>query len=129
MTPTPESGVYTVLAYHKHGLWLFDDAARGLLGEPFVDGMDEIIDQVSGCIPRTHESRAFIRFVFADFEALGCESVLVRDEPVHDGYFYRLEGTDMRGWLCPETLKYFPVFPDRIHFRCEVLEGAGDRRR
>ena len=68
-------------------------------------------------------------FRFANFPALACESVLVRDEPQHGGYYYRLEGTDVRGWLCPNTLKYFPVFPERIHFRCEALEGADGKRR
>jgi len=59
--------------------------------ELFADGMDDILDATAGCIPRTFGSRAVMWFRFANFPALACESVLVRDEPLHGGYYYRLE--------------------------------------
>jgi hypothetical protein len=34
--------------------------------------------------------------------------------------WYRMVGTDMEGWLCPATLKYFEDYPENIYVKIEV---------
>ena len=37
-----------ILAYRHHGGWSFDDTAAGLVAEPFVSGIPEMIDILAG---------------------------------------------------------------------------------
>jgi hypothetical protein len=38
---------------YKKGLWKFDDASAGLVAEPFVGDVNEVIDKMSAHIPNT----------------------------------------------------------------------------
>ena len=114
--PPEANAEYRVFVHHSHGMWVFSDGHREINSEPFVDGMDVILDHVSGRIPRTVDSVASIWFNFSDLALQG-------------GYYYRLEGTDLRGWICPVALKYFPTHPERIYFMVVGLGGADGTRR
>ena len=129
--PPEANAEYRVFAHHSHGMWVFSDADHEINSEPFVDGMDVILDHVSGRIPRTVDSVASVWFSFSDLALFDADDsyVLVREEPMQGGYYYRLEGTDLRGWICPVALKYFPTHPERIYFMIVGLGGADGTRR
>ena len=129
--PPEANAEYRVFVHHSHGMWVFSDGHREINSEPFVDGMDVILDHVSGRIPRTVDSVASVWFSFSDLALFDADVsyVLVREEPMQGGYYYRLEGTDLRGWICPVALKYFPTHPERIYFMIVGVLGADGTRR
>lgn len=104
------NALMSILAYRHHGGWSFDDEAVGLVAEPFVAGIPEMIDiladQVSadGCIVLT--------FASAEFPSASLRLDRIREE--FGGNWYRWEDRGMDGWLCPALLKYFPIAPDKI---------------
>jgi len=90
--------------YLDHGTWVFDDQGVGLVKEPFVAGIPNIIEAAVG-----PDCRSFTA-VFSDRSFPGATFSLTRDTPEAGGYWYTLEGSKLRGWLCPATLQYFPSF-------------------
>ena len=118
---TCSSPVHEIILRHHEGRWLFDDLDRDIFGEPFVDGMDEILDKLSG-IPRSFDSQGRAKMTFSDRTAPQLTHELQRQEFMHGGYYYRLAGTDDRGWLCPVTMQYFASFPVSLFLRVEALD-------
>lgn len=105
------------LRKNDFGTWVFDDPLHGLVEEPLILGMSEIVDNFVGSA-----REAVIRFTLGDSDFF---DVLLREEPHDGGYFYRLKGTDLRGWLCPATLHYFPEgHPDAIAFMAAPYRRA-----
>ena len=98
---TIHPGTYEIHLYRLRDTWVFDDLEFGLVAEPLILGMSEMVDYLLG----RQVDRAIIRFtgVFGIFP-----HTLRREEAHDDGFYYRLGGTDRRGWLCPATLHYFP---------------------
>jgi len=92
---------YELSLFKKDGIWVFNDAEMGLVEEPLILGMTQIIDFLVG----PGMNRAVMRFT--DGVDL-MQYTLIRGEPFEGGYVYQLKGTGMTGWLCPATLHYFP---------------------
>jgi hypothetical protein len=92
----------------EHGIWAFDDAAVGLVREPFISGIPEIIESIIG------PDRTSFTAIFSDQPFPGGDITLARLTPEAGGYWYRLQGSEQRGWLCPATLHYFSNFPGHI---------------
>jgi hypothetical protein len=119
-TTTP---LHEIIVQQRDGLWVFDDRTRDIVGEPFVDGMDDILDLLSG-LPRKFESTGQITMTFSDRPAPTLTHELSRESEFHGGYYYRLKDTDSIGWLCPVTLQYFDSFPASLFVRIEVIRRA-----
>ena len=104
----------------KKGSWVFTDKDVGLVDEPFVAGIDRIIDSIVGDKDSftAHISHSILPNFTGHLKKLS-------DKDIQEGGFmpstgwYELEGTDMIGWLCPATLKYFREYPDSIYFKIE----------
>ena len=45
------NSIRVILPYKYHGSWVFDDPAVGLHREPFIAGIDTMIDQLVADIP------------------------------------------------------------------------------
>jgi hypothetical protein len=44
------NSIFVVFLYRAEGTWVFDDERAGLVREPFVSGIPELIDQLAvGC--------------------------------------------------------------------------------
>lgn len=112
--------INVIYPYRTQGGWAFDDAEVGLHAEPFVLGIPEIIDSIVG---RKNSFTAYIshsRIPRATGHLIKVEPrELPEDEEGGSEGWYKLEGTDMVGWLCPATLKYFKEYPEHIYFRIE----------
>ena len=122
MTSSP-APLQKITVQQRDGLWVFDDPSRDIVGEPFVDGMDDILDLLSG-LPRKFESTGQITMTFSDRPAPVLTHELSRESEFHGGYYYRLKNTDSIGWLCPVTLQYFDSFPASLFVRIEVIRRA-----
>src|ERR1700676_286501 len=56
------NALFVIAPYKHEGLWVFDDPAVGLSKEPFISGIDTMIDKMVGDIPNAE--RAF-RAIFS----------------------------------------------------------------
>ena len=115
------NALMVIQPYWYCGTWVFDDPATGLVREPFVAGIPEMINRLTRHIPAAREG---FRLLFSAHEFPGYEAAfeLVRDEL--GGAWYRLRGIEpsMEGWLCPALFKYFDEAPATIFAKAEPLE-------
>lgn len=111
------SNILMVIApYWEHGTWVFDDEAKGLIKEPFVSGVPEMIDVLVQDIP---DARRGFRLIFSanPFPGYQKELIWVRDDL--NGNWYRTEDPPMEGWLCPALFEYFDEPPEKIYVKAE----------
>ena len=116
--PEPTPDAVLVIKPYRHGdAWVFDDTATGLVQEPFVAGIREMIDRLAAGIPRATEG---FRLLFAahPFPDHQVELTWVRTDPV-EGNWYRADDTGEEGWLCPALFCYFPAAASKIYVRAE----------
>jgi hypothetical protein len=105
------------------GTWVFDDATVGLEDEPFVKGFQTIIDQLVADIPSAREGFCLL---FADTPFPGFQRTLTQLREDDGGAWYRLDGSDLEGWLCPALFKYFSEAPPTLYMKAEpVLRRQG----
>ena len=102
--------------YRHEGLWVFDDDAAGLVREPFVFGMPEMIDRFVADIP---DAQGGFTLLFSAKPFPFHQARLVHDRAEYEGNWYRWPDTDMEGWLCPALFKYFTDAPAEIYCRAE----------
>lgn len=109
-----------VIEIYRHaGTWCFTDENRGLLHEPFVLGIPEMLDSIIKNTNQTSE-KARYRVTFSAQEFPMYSAKVQKQEEESGGAWYELEpalDTEVRqrGWLCPATLKFFLTFPDTIY--------------
>lgn len=94
------------------GVWAFDDAEVGLQGEPFVGAINTMIDMFTG-----GDTKAIF---YISHSPIGEQTLSLTKED--DNGHYSLDGTDIVGWLCPATFKYFEGYPEKIYARIERLK-------
>jgi hypothetical protein len=103
--------------YYKMGIWMFDDEAVGLREEPLISGIPEIIEFATAKIgikkPQNGFTLLFSATPFPEHQAI-LRHIQHKAEDF-GGDWYRLEGTELEGWLCPALLKYFVTAPDAIY--------------
>jgi hypothetical protein len=106
-----------VIAPYKHnGMWVFDDPSVGLNKEPFIAGIDTMIDKMSANIPNAQ--RGF-RAVFSASPFPGYTEKLEWLRQESGGNWYYSDHYKMEGWLCPALFKYFPTAPREIYVKPE----------
>ncbi len=107
-----------IVPYWYEGTWVFDDESVGLNKEPFVAGVPEMIDNLVKAIPN---ARSGFRLIFssAPFPGYQRELTWVREE--YDGDWYKIEGQQMEGWLCPALRRYFDNAPEKLCVKAEQI--------
>jgi hypothetical protein len=98
--------------YSHEGMWVFDDAAVGLVKEPFVSGADLIIDRLAEQVP---DARNGFILIFSELPFPGHQVSLEWLREECGGNVYRCNELDMVGWLCPALLKYFNDAPRELY--------------
>lgn len=113
------NNILVIQPYWDHGTWVFDDPAAGLVREPFVSGIPEMIDHL---VRDIRDARKGFRMLFSSspFPAYQWEVERVRSE--YGGTWYRAVDPPMEGWLCPALFKYFDDAPPRLYVKAEPLE-------
>lgn len=115
-----QNQINVIYPYRTKSGWSFDDLEVGLMGEPFVCNIPQIIDSIIG-----RRRRKFTAYISKSVipEYTGCLRKINNMELELKGLqgvgWYKLDGTDMIGWLCPATLKYFRDYPDNLYFKIE----------
>lgn len=117
---SPASNSVMVIApYWDSGTWVFDDPATGLVREPFVSGVPEMINALVKGIP---DARSGFRLLFSAAPFPGYQEAFHHRRDEMSGNWYRSEQTGAEGWLCPALFKYFEQAPQTLYARAEPLQ-------
>lgn len=123
-----------IYPYVVNGLWVFDDPTVGLTREPFIAGIDKMIDTLTKDI---EDAKNGFRLIFSADPFPGYNTVLnwvEEDKPItkaqgllgfQRGNWYHHPDTNSEGWLCPALLKYFKTAPKHLYVKLE--ECIADR--
>ena len=110
------NALLVIAPYKYQGTWVFDDPAVGLSREPFIAGIDTMIDKAVAEIPNAEKG---FRAIFSASPFPGANLKLDWQRPESDGNWYYSDQFKMEGWLCPALLKYFPTAPREIYVKLE----------
>lgn len=97
-------------------MWVFDDLAVGLVREPFVSGIDVMMDRLAADIPN---AAGGFRLIFSPEPFPGYTVKLEWRRTEYGGNWYYSPQYQMEGWLCPALFKYFKEAPKEICLRAE----------
>lgn len=110
------NALMVIAPYKYHGAWVFDDPATGLSREPFIAGIDTMIDKAVATIPNADQG---FRAIFGARQFPGSDFKLEWRREESGGNWYYSDEFKMEGWLCPALLKYFPSAPNEIYVKIE----------
>jgi len=110
------NALLVIFPYRYQGTWVFDDARVGLFREPFIAGIDTMIDKAVAEIPNAKKGFRAI-FSAAPFPGANLKLDWRREES--GGNWYYSDQFKMEGWLCPALLKYFPTAPREVYVKIE----------
>lgn len=110
------NSIFVIFPYRAEGTWVFDDDRVGLVREPFVAGVPEIIDEVVREIPEA--GRGF-KLLFSSSPFPGATEKLLWRREESGGNWYYSDRTKTEGWLCPALFRYFTAAPKEIYARAE----------
>lgn len=107
-----------IFPYRYNHTWVFDDDKVGLVQEPFVSGVPEMIDILVQDINHVDEG---FRLLFSADIFPGYQAELVWQREEYNGHWYSWEEKQLEGWLCPALFKYFEHPPRKIYCKAESL--------
>ena len=110
------NALMVIVPYKYHGAWVFDDPATGLVREPFIAGIDTMIDKAVAKIPNAEQG---FRAIFSAQQFPGSDFRLEWRRAESGGNWYYSDEFKMEGWLCPALLKYFSSAPAEIFVKVE----------
>jgi hypothetical protein len=111
------NAIMVIRPYRYSGTWVFDDPAVGLVREPFVSGVPEMIDRLVRHIPA---ATGGFRLLFSASPFPGFQAAFERVRGEMGGTWYRnRDEPQVEGWLCPALFKYFPEAPELIYAKAE----------
>ena len=93
-----ENAIMVIAPYRHQGTWVFDDNSAGLVQEPFVAGVPEMIDVIVKDIPTADEG---FRLLFSAKPFPEYQKKLIWLRGDQGGNYYRFEDSEMEGWICP----------------------------
>jgi hypothetical protein len=112
------NSIVVLQPYRHAGMWVFDDAATGLVQEPFVAGIPEMIDEIVKEF--SHAENGF-RMLFSATPFPGYQVKLEWRREEMGGNWYYSQRHKSEGWLCPALFKYFETAPKEIYVKAEPL--------
>jgi hypothetical protein len=111
------NSIAVIAPYKYEGMWVFDDPSVELCREPFVAGIDTMIDRLVAAIPDAEKG---FRLLFSAFPFPGYIVELTWRREEYGGNWYYSSKFDIEGWLCPALFKYFAKAPAKLYVRAEV---------
>jgi hypothetical protein len=112
------NALLVIFPYKYQGTWVFDDQAVDLFREPFIAGIDTMIDKAVADIPNAEKG---FRAIFSASPFPGANWKLEWRREESGGNWYYSNRFKMEGWLCPALLKYFPTAPREIYVKIEQI--------
>ena len=115
-----DNAMMVINPYYDRGSWVFDDDATGLVKEPFVAGIPEIINKLID-VNGIEDAKNGFKLTFSSNEFPGNHISLTKLNEEHGGNWYSWDNENMEGWLCPALLKYFNKAPEYLFAKVENL--------
>ncbi len=114
----PANAIMVISPYRYNGTWVFDDERSGLVREPFVAGVPEMIDVLVSEIPEADKGfrLTFSAKPFPDFQK---KLTWLRGDM--EGNYYSIDDPPMEGWICPALFKYYDKAPPELFVKAESL--------
>lgn len=112
------NSLFVLKPYWHHDSWVFDDDRVGLQAEPFVFGIDKMINFLTEDV---HNAKNGFRLIFSTQKFPGYQAELnwVREEAA--GNWYYSPTYSIEGWLCPALYNYFSEAPKNIFAKAEEI--------
>lgn len=114
----PQNALMVIAPYWYNGTWVFDDPKAGLVREPFVGGIPEMIDVLVADIP---DARKGFRLTFSTRPFPSFEKKLTWLKGDRTGNTYRLNEPEMEGWICPALFKYYDQAPPELYVKADPI--------
>lgn len=111
------NSIMVIAPYRYEEMWVFDDPQAGLVQEPFVSGIPQMIDRLVVDIPKAAQG---FKLIFAQTPFPGYQAQLDWLRPEFGGHWYRWSAEEMEGWLCPALFKYFADAPPQLYCQAEA---------
>ena len=94
------NAIQVIFPYRDNGVWMFDDKSKGLVREPFVCGIPEMMDLLVADIQQPDKGFA-LYFSEQEFPGFQFKLDLVRPEGGGNWYKGTFDGSDLEGrlWL------------------------------
>ena len=115
------NAMLVIQPYWSSGTWVFDDPATGLVREPFVSGVPEMINRLIADA-KISDARKGFRLLFSATPFPGHQGAFTRLRAESGGTWYRDSVSSTQGWLCPALFKYFDSAPETIYARAEPID-------
>lgn len=115
-THPPANSILVIAPYRYNGAWVFDDDRAGLVREPFVGGVPEMIDALVADIPDAEEG---FRLTFSARPFPDYEKKLTWLRGDMGGNYYRLDEPPLEGWICPALFKYYETAPLELYVKAD----------
>lgn len=119
------NALFSLSAYRKNDMWMFDDESRDIKEEPFVAGADIMFDLMSGRSIDTSVNTCNVVFgetPIPDHEV----HVRLDGNDGHNGHYYVVKDfkdypdvETFRFWLCPALLAFFDEAPRNIYVKVQ----------
>jgi hypothetical protein len=114
----PQNAILVIAPYMYNGTWVFDDERFGLVREPFVAGVPEMIDVLVADVPSAKEG---FRLTFSAIPFPNYQKKLTWLRGDALGNFYKLDDPPMEGWLCPALFRYYEQPPAELYVRADAI--------
>lgn len=119
LNPSPrENAIMVIAPYRDQGTWVFDDASAGLVKEPFVAGVPEMIDVLVEGVPNADKG---FRLLFSANAFPGYQRELTWLRGDSGGNYYAMDDPRMEGWICPAMFKYYSTAPKNLYVKAEPI--------
>jgi len=112
----PQNSILVIAPYRYNGTWVFDDERAGLVREPFVGGVPEMIDALVADIPGADEG---FRLTFSAQPFPDYEKKLTWLRGDMGGNYYQFDDPPMEGWICPALFKYYDRAPPQLYVKAD----------
>ncbi len=114
----PQNAILVIAPYQYNGTWVFDDPRFGLVREPFVAGVPEMIDVLVADIPDADKG---FRLTFSARAFPGFQKKLDWVRGDMEGNYYKIDDPPMEGWICPALFKYYDAPPAELYVKAEAI--------
>jgi len=116
-----KNALITIKPYYENGMWVFDDESVGLVKEPFVLGVPEIIETALNGKGIIEPEKGFIA-IFSSCSFPQYDVELKRQEEDEGGNWYLWTKTGQKGWICPALFCYYDTAPEYLYVKIEQLK-------
>lgn len=110
-----------IYPYRHLETWVFDDDSVGLVREPFVSGIPEMIYQLVQEIIQAEFGFKILFFgLFSAIPFSGYQAELTWLREEFGGNWVQWQEKSLEGWPCPALFKYFDAAPLKLY--CQALK-------